>query len=100
MFVIHVDTESLQSVVKQAPQPPEPDDDGIGYVNLVDSLWEPHPPIQYPEDAEFEVDGNEDEDVGYMRVCLEGLHPMVYSLLRGRSAYYTFYKPSPEVLVR
>jgi hypothetical protein len=38
MFVIHVDAESLQSVVDHAPQPPKPDNDGIGYVNFVDSL--------------------------------------------------------------
>jgi hypothetical protein len=100
MFAIHVDAASLHSVVMKAPPPGKPDNGGIGYVNLVDSLWDPNLPLQCPEDAEFEDDEHEDGDIGYMRVCLDGLHPAVYSLLSDRSNYYVFYKPPPEVLVR
>jgi hypothetical protein len=100
VFAIHVDAESLHSVVMEAPSPGKPDNGGIGYVNLVDSLWDPNPPLQCPEDAEFEHDEHEDGDIGYMRVCIDGLHPAVYSLLSDRSNHYVFYKSPPEVLVR
>jgi hypothetical protein len=100
MFVIHVDAESLQSVVEDTPQPPKPDNDGIGYVNFVDRLWKLHPPIQCPEDADFD-DGDEREweDMGHMRFCLEGLHPRIYSLVSDRSTYYIFHKSQPEVSI-
>ena len=99
MFVVHVDSESLQSVVKGSLQPANSDNDSVGYVNLVDSLWEPDFPLQCPGDAEFVDDRHENEDTGNMRVCLKGLHPSVYSLLSDRSAYYIFYKQPSGVFV-
>jgi hypothetical protein len=101
MFVIQEAAESLQSVVEHAPQPAKPDNDGIGYVNFVDSLWEVHPPLQCPEDADFDDDDDEreDEDIGHMRVCLDGLQSRIYSLVSDRSTYYVFHKSPPEVFI-
>jgi hypothetical protein len=99
MFVTHVDAESLQSIADHAPQPPKPDNDGIGYVNFVDSLWELHPPLQYPENAAFDDDEWEDVDIAHMRVCLDGLHSRVYSLVSDRSSYYVVHKSPPEVFI-
>lgn len=98
IYPIHVDAEAMYSVVESAPQPPARDKDGIGYVNLINSYWRPQEPSSQCEEEFHEKDGN--DDVGYMRVCLQGLHPRVYSLLSNADAYHVFYRSPPEVFIR
>lgn len=97
-YPIHVDAEAMYSVVESAPQPPARDKDGVGYVNLINSYWRPQETSSQCEEGFHEQDGN--DDVGYMRVCLQGLHPRVYSLLSSADAYHVFYRPPPQVFIR
>jgi hypothetical protein len=97
-YPIHVDAEVMYSVVESAPQPPARDKDGIGYVNLINSYWRPQESSSQCDEELHEQDGN--DDVGYMRVCLQGLHPRVYSLLSNADAYHVFYRPPPKVFIR
>lgn len=98
IYPIHVDAEAMYSVVESAPQPPARDKDGIGYVNLINSYWRPQEPSSQYDEEFHEQDGN--DDVGYMRVCLQELHPRVYSLLSSADAYHVFYKSPPKVFIR
>jgi hypothetical protein len=85
-YCIHVDNNSLDSVVNKAPQPPAWDMNGTGYINLVDSMW-PYPKgAEYPEDEEIEdLEDDEDDEVGWMRVCVDGLQPAAYANLQNRA---------------
>lgn len=98
IYPIHVDAEVMYSVVESAPQPSARDKDGIGYVNLINSYWRPQEPSPQCDEELHEQDGN--DDVGYMRVCLQGLHPRVYSLLSNADAYHVFYRSPPKVFIR
>ena len=80
---IQVDAAVLESVVNAAPKPPEPDSEGIGYVNLIDPRWEMPDPATFdnkgsgldPEtydptdEGEPEVEERKLEDVGWTKVA-------------------------------
>lgn len=105
-YCIHVDDEALDSVVRLAPRPPETDFEGVGYVNLVDGLWSDdadEPEVGDEDDAgdgQNPDDEDDEAEVGWMRVCADGLHPSVYSALLDRGMYYVMYKKPPQVCVR
>ena len=113
-YCLHVDAAALESVVNLAPKPPEPDLHGIGYVNLIDAMWEKPDPATYgykgndfnsegydpTDEGEPEIDGCKMEDVGWMKVGVGGLLPAAYSLLQESGAYYAAYTRPPKVWVR
>jgi hypothetical protein len=101
---IHVDEEALQSVVA-APglnRYSEP-----GYVNLVNSLWEPMGDRYYdhgydPDDPLNEVlepiDGCVEENVGWMRVQLRlAFSAYLYVGAGDAESWYLSYRRPPEV---
>ena len=86
-----------------APQPPELDFDGVGYVNLIDAAWDNEDNEEDEENEENEEDKdneNDNTDIGWMRVGLDGLYPSVYACLQERGMYYTMYKKPPQVWAR
>lgn len=73
-YCIHVDAESIKSVVENAPQPPAPDLSPVGYVNLIVADWT----LDEDED-EDEIEGfTQRDDVGWMKVAVDGLAPRTY----------------------
>ena len=53
-YCIQLDAAALNSVVNAAPKPPEPDLEGIGYVNLIDPRWE----MEMPDPAKLDYEGS------------------------------------------
>jgi hypothetical protein len=83
-YCIHVDAESMQSVL-DGPPPTEPDFHGVGYVNLIraDDCWEERDkgPAEYHDEREPELGGRTSFDVGWMKVPADRLVPEVYESL-------------------
>ena len=71
-FPIHVDAVSLHSVVHAAPQLPQYDMEGIGYVNVLDCHWGDLDPEDQDE-GEEPVEGCRLYDVGQMKAGLSVL---------------------------
>lgn len=95
-YCIHVDAESLKSVVEDAPQPPAPDLEPVGYVNLIDA-------DSTIDEGAGDEDGIEDstqhDDVGWMKVAVDGLAPRTYSLLGESGGWEICYVPPPDIAV-
>jgi hypothetical protein len=96
---IHVDKEALQEIVTWGP--------GLGYVNFVDSLWEPMGDRYFedgyePEEDEIlePVDGCAEENVGWMRVSVRMAFGAYFYLGAGDSEHwYLFYRRPPHDLL-
>lgn len=118
-YCIHVDRASLNSVVKHASQPDQPDLKKRGWVNLIraDESWD------YPDfdrfdwaararemeseeedpfdEGEEEVEGSKLSDVGWMKVCVDGLIPDVYAALTSPHMWDNMYcRPPNEIMKR
>lgn len=111
---MHVDAAALDSVVNEAPQPPSPDLGGVGYVNVVNAEWEMPDRETFDYDAsgldpgeddptdegEEEFEGCRLFDVGWMRVCVDGLLPRVWVLLSpGHSGWDVNYVRPPQITI-
>lgn len=100
-FFIHVDKDSLESVVRRAPQPPADDMEGTGYVNMMDSKWVP----SSDEETEIDLDGNVvtigegEEEQDWQRVAIWGLIPGIYMALLGGDLWYAEFEKPPHVWV-
>jgi hypothetical protein len=96
---IHVDKEALQEIVTWGP--------GLGYVNFVDSLWEPMGDRYFedgyePEEDEIlePVDGCAEENVGWMRVSVRMAFGAYFYLGAGDSEHwYLFYRRPPHEML-
>lgn len=109
-FPIYVDAAALDSVIHQAPRPPEPDNQGVGYLVLIDSdsgAYTAATP-SYPQEedgndgtegCESPVEGCSLYDVGWMKVGVDGLVPAVYASLLVSDWFQSNYVRPPEVLV-
>lgn len=112
-FCVHVDTESLNSVLNAATPPPELGQQGLGWVNMVaadwpvpDDPWEDrvHAATLYnlPEDPEDEggepIEGCRMENVGWMKVPAEDLAPTLYAIFQKPDLWDDYYTRPPAVL--
>ena len=97
-FPIHVDAASLHSVVHAAPQPPQYDMEGIGYVNVLDCHWGDLDP-EDEDESEEPVEGCRLYDVGWIKVRVERLVPDIYKDLLEHHHWYNYFKRPPEVWV-
>ena len=108
-FCIHVDTTALESVF-DGPQPPEFDDEGLTYVNLVDAQypvdpatfdWEnagKGPATDDPADeGEEEFEGSKQYDLGWMRLNASMIAPRAYNVMGG-SGWEGNYSRPPEIV--
>lgn len=110
-FCIHVDADSLDSVVDRGPPPEVPDMNKISYVNLLDVNfkmpdlatfdWESEGMVKGvddpTDDGEPPVEGRTLEDVGWMKLCVDGLAPEAYAELEPVHRWYEFYRRPPIV---
>ena len=97
-YCIHVNEEVLESVVRDAPQPPLPDLQGVGYVNLIAKDWDEQEAKENDGEGEEEVDGKRMYDVGWMKVAVEGLAPRTYQLLgHGGGPFSDLYERPPTI---
>jgi hypothetical protein len=94
MYCVHVDRETLENVVVRAPQPPWYDMRGVRYVNLVDGMRTPNVKGEEEEGEgeEGKEEKEEPEDVGNLRVCIDGLVLAIYVALNPRRMYYCGYQ--------
>jgi hypothetical protein len=93
-----VDAGALDSVVRQAPQPPLRDKKYVGYVNLVDGLWGANLANEREEEEEEEEEvGLDEEEEDWMRVAVKNLIPDAYEALYDRQMYYLGFGKPPHV---
>ncbi len=97
----------MKSVVYDAPQPPEVDLDGVGYVNFVDADWKPVSQIRSEigsthneaEEVHESIEGCTEENVGWMRIPSRFVRADFYQAMIGYpDMWYVFYQRPPEVL--
>lgn len=94
-YCVHIDAESLKSVVENAPQPPAPDLKPVGYLNLIKADW-----TADIKDGEDGIEGStQNDDMGWMKVAVDGLAPRGYSLLGENDGWEMCYVPPPEIAV-
>jgi hypothetical protein len=104
-FFIQVDEDALRSVVCEAPQPPEMDVDGEGYVNFVDANWEPLSERFPTEDREVDelyepIDGYREENVGWMKIASFMVGLEFYEAMSGfPDVWHSFYQRPPETVI-
>jgi hypothetical protein len=113
-FCLHVDAEALDSVVHGAPQPPELDSSGVGWVALIDANWDlpdpdtfdyqdngMDPRIHDPTDeGEVPVEGCKLYDVGWMRMGAQSIGISAYSALTNPANWVHLYRRPPAVWTR
>ncbi|KAI7466088.1 hypothetical protein KC357_g7469 [Hortaea werneckii] len=107
-YFIQVDEEALQSVLSA----PECDMYGGGYVDFVDSQWEPMGEEEDEDEDEYalcaedretfdSIEGCTEEDVGWMKIAADMIGAHWYSEASGfkYGGWYTFYKRPPETVL-
>jgi hypothetical protein len=113
-YCVHVDAAALHSVVYEAPQPPDRDVRGIGYVNLIDAEWEMPDPATF----DFEINGMDPETddptdegeepiegcrmthVGWMKMGAQSMGVSAYAVLDKSGMFYAVYARPPDVWTR
>lgn len=109
-YCVHVDAESMQSVL-DGPPPTEPDLHGVSHVNLIraDYAWEAgekesaklRDEGEPQDEGEPELEGRTSRDVGWMRVAVQGLVPEVHETLVNDMMWAVFYvRPNEGVWQR
>jgi hypothetical protein len=106
-FFVHVDEDALKSVVYEAPQPPELDLDGVGYVNFVNAGWRPLSELTTivgdisgvgGDEVHESIDGCTEENVGWMMIASHMVGAHYYEAMMGNpDSWYLFYKRPPEI---
>lgn len=98
-YCIFVDADALESVTRQAAaaaltlQGEEP-----GYVNVLARYWEHDEQEERMEDgAGWLEDGEDLQDVGWMKVEFDRVMVEFYVLLRDRNDWYREYRRPPEI---
>lgn len=80
--------------MNDAPQPPAPDLELTGYVNIICADW------SFEEDEGKDViEGCTQNDVGWMKVPVDGLAPRTYSMLGMSGGWETCYVRPPGVAI-
>jgi hypothetical protein len=95
-YCVHVDAEALESVIHDAPSPPQPDAISDGFVNLIWRDWEPSRPDPR-EEVEEPIEGCTQHTVGWMRVAYQDVMVDMYHLLRDWNDWYSEYCRPPQV---
>jgi hypothetical protein len=95
-YCVQVDAVALQSVIHDAPTPPQLDTTSDGFVNLIWKDWEPYRPDRR-EAVEEPIEDCTLNDVGWMRVAYQDVMVGMYCYLRGWNDWYREYRRPPEV---
>ena len=97
-----MDEGALWSIVNEAPQPPDFDLGGVGYMNLVDASWRPHDDDSEDLDSNdqpFEpIEGCRAENVGWIKKASQMVGLSGYDAFTNLGDWYAFYKRLPGVV--
>ncbi|KAF7552038.1 hypothetical protein G7Z17_g4573 [Cylindrodendrum hubeiense] len=102
-YFIQVDEDVLRSVVYEAPQPPNRDLWGEGYVKFVHAHWKSQLEL-YPDEVNVDeqsyepVDGCCEEDVGWMMIASDLMERTFYDSWNSRETWYIDYRRPPDML--
>lgn len=103
-YFIDVDEDALKSVAFEAPQPPETDLWGVGYVNFVDAEWKPLSELTEDvggareEDVHEAIEGCTEENVGWMKIASHMIGAGFYQVMMGYpDVWYEMYQRPPGV---
>lgn len=101
-FCLHVDRDSLESIVTRAPQPPNIDRDAIGYVNVIDAIWEDNERFDDAtgedlDDGEEPIEGCTQEYVGWMKLHFDLLIPSQYAHFTNPNSFRIGYRRPPAI---
>ena len=96
-YCIYVDATVLESVVKNAPRPPQRDLAGVGCVDVISKEWDERA-AQEEDEEEEDIEGYKTYDVGWMKVSIDGLVPRIYMLL-GEDPWSEIYQRPPAVVI-
>ena len=94
-YCVQVGAVALESVIHDAPSPPQPDTISDGFVNLI---WnrEPSRPDSR-EEVEEPIEGCTQHKVGWVRVAYQDVMVDVYHYLRDWNDWYSEYRRPPQV---
>ena len=95
-FCVQVDAVALESVIHDAPSPPQHYTISDGFVNLIWKDWEPYTPDPREEVEEL-IEGFTQQQVGWMRVAYQDVMVGMYYYLRDWNAWYPEYRRPPEL---
>jgi hypothetical protein len=95
-FALQVDEESLRSIVHDEPPPEEIDSTKKGWVRLIDKSWYPGRSLGTYGPLE-PVEGETEEDVGWMRVRYQQIMTEWYVNCRSPNHWGINYKRPPQV---
>jgi hypothetical protein len=93
---VQVDAVALESIIHDAPSPPQPGIISDGFVNLIWKDWEPSRPDPR-EEVEEPIEGCTQHKVGWMRVAYQDVMVGMYYYLRDWNDWYSEYRRPPEV---
>ncbi len=101
-YFVRADEGALRSFVNEAPQPPDFDLEGVGYVNLVDASWRPHDDDSEDldrNDQPFEpIEGCRAGNVGWMKTASQMVGLSGYDAFTTLGDWCAFSKRPPEVV--
>ena len=95
-FCVQVDAVALESVIHDAPSPPQHYTISDGFVNLIWKDWEPYTPDPR-EGVEEPIEGFTQQQVGWMRVAYQDVMVGMYYYVRDWNAWYAEYRRPPEL---
>ena len=95
-YCVQVDAVALESIIHDAPSPPQPGIISDGFVNLIWKDWEPSRPDPR-EEVEEPIEGCTQHKVGWVRVAYQDVMVDVYHYLRDWNDWYSEYRRPPEV---
>lgn len=100
LYCVRADADVLRSVARDAPQPPDDDYDGVGFVHLIKAGWKTGWTDGIPRDERFPpLEECEEEDVGWMKMASWLVGPTGYEGLMGDGAWYALYLRPPQVVL-
>jgi hypothetical protein len=95
-YAIQVDAASLQSVVHDAPAPPNLDITKQGWVKLIDASWQPISSERL-RDLFEPIEGVIEKDVGWMKIPYSHVMDEYYVRCRNLNWWVTSYQRPPTV---
>ena len=93
---MQVDAVALESIIHDAPSPPQRYTSSDGFVNLIWKDWEPSTPDPR-EGVEEPIEGCTQHKVGWMKVDYKDVMVGMYYYLRDWNDWYAEYRRPAEV---